>query len=133
MNFMNAQPDTAAEFGRKLKSLVSSHRRFIADFENSLKNAGHFLALADRALEQEPESTVHLLQQIREIDLLGHLQRLSEEFDGLRSALATSPFWGEGAAYQSELERLSERYDALQGKAVSQLSRIDTLLQALEA
>ena len=130
---MNGQPDTAAAFGRKLKALVSSHRRFIVDFENSLKNAGHFLALADRALEQEPESTVDLLRQIREIDLLGHLQRLSEEFDGLRSALATSPFWGESAVYQAELEQLSERYDALQREAVNQLSRIDTLLQALEA
>jgi hypothetical protein len=129
---MNGQADTAAEFGRKLKSLVSSHRRFITDFENSLKNSGRFLALADRALEQEPESTVDLLQQIREIDLLGHLQRLSEEFDGLRGALATSPFWGESAAHQAELERLSERYEALQAEAVNQLSRIETLLQALE-
>ena len=133
MNFMNVQPDTAAEFGRKLKSLVSSHRRFIADFENSLKNAGHFLALADRALEREPESTVHLLQQIREIDLLRHLQRLSEEFDGLHGALAMSPFWGASAAYQAELEKLSERYDALQDEAANQVSHIDTLLQALTA
>jgi hypothetical protein len=130
---MSAQPDTAAAFGRKLKALVSDHGRFIADFENSLKNAGHFLALADRAMEKEPESTVDMLQQIREIDLLGHLQRLSEEFDGLRSALAASPYWGESEAYQAELERLSERYDALQGEAVNQLGRIDTLLQALHA
>lgn len=129
---MIGQPDSAAAFGRKVKALVSSHRRFIADFENSLKNSGHFLALADRALEQEPESTVDMLQQIREIDLLGHLQRLSEEFDGLRGALAMSPYWGEGEPYLTELERLSERYDALQGEAVNQLSQIDTLLQALD-
>jgi len=129
MNF----PTDAAAFGRKLKSLVTSHRRFIEQFEHSLKSSKHFLSLADRSMEHEPESTIDMLQQIREIDLLGHLQRLSEEFDGLRGALAASPYWSESESYQAELSNLAERYEAMQSEAADQLSRIDTLLQVLHA
>jgi cytochrome c556 len=125
---MTSEPFDANEFGAKLETLLDDHRRFIAQFEQSLKNAGHFIALADRSMEQEPEDTVAMLNQIREIDLLGYLQRLAEEFDTVRASLATSPFWKDAASFATDLDDLATRYEALQEEAASQLNGIDAIL-----
>src|SRR3972149_4422522 len=111
---MKTHPRDAAEFSEKLESLLESHRRFAAEFEQSLGNARHFIALADRAMEQEPEDTVSMLNQIREIDLLGHLQRLAEEFESVRATLAASPFWQDARGFDGELDDLADRYETLQ-------------------
>jgi hypothetical protein len=120
-------PDSA-EFGEKLEALLNDHRRFIDQFEQSLRNARHFIALADRSMESEPEDTIAMLNQIREIDLLGYLQRLAEEFDAIRASLAASPFWQEAGLFSGELDELAARYEALQEEAASQLNGIDALL-----
>lgn len=125
---MMSESPESAEFGEKLETLLDDHRRFVEQFEQSLKNARHFIALADRSMEQEPEDTIAMLNQIREIDLLGYLQRLSEEFDAVRASLATSPFWQAAGPFNEDLDRLASRYEALQEEAASQLNGIDALL-----
>lgn len=118
----------SAEFGEKLATLLDDHRRFIGQFEQSLRNARHFIALADRSMEREPEDTIAMLNQIREIDLLGYLQRLAEEFDTVRASLATSPFWSDIGSFNEDLEELAARYEELQEEAASQLNGIQALL-----
>ncbi|NIT63960.1 MAG: hypothetical protein GWO39_09295, partial [Gammaproteobacteria bacterium] len=51
-------PQDAQEFSEKLAAFVGTHRRIVADFGRSLANARHFLKLAERSLEREPEETV---------------------------------------------------------------------------
>ena len=128
---METEPRDAAEFADKLESLLNSHRRFVTEFEKSLHNARRFIALADRSMERELEDTVSMLNQIREIDLLGHLQRLSEEFDAVRGFLAASPFWEESRSFGGELDELAERYEALQEEAADQLNGIESLLNTM--
>jgi len=118
----------AVEFGDKLETLLNDHRRFIDQFEQSLRNARHFIALADRSMEQEPEDTIAMLNQIREIDLLGYLQRLAEEFDAVRATLAASPFWKEARSFNVDLDDLASRYERLQEEAASQLNGIEAIL-----
>ena len=130
---MKTDPSEAGEFSEKLESLLESHRRFAAEFEQSLGNARHFIALADRAMEKEPEDTVSMLNQIREIDLLGHLQRLAEEFESVRATLAASPFWEDARGFDGELDDLADRYETLQREASEQLHGIERLLNAVSS
>ena len=130
---MKTHPRDAAEFSEKLESLLESHRRFAAEFEQSLGNARHFIALADRAMEKEPEDTVSMLNQIREIDLLGHLQRLAEEFESVRATLAASPYWEDARGFGGELDELADRYETLQHEASEQLHGIERLLNAVSS
>ena len=124
--------DDARSFADRLTTLLGDHRRFVAEFEGSLSNAGQFIALADRAMEHEPEDTASMLAQILEIDLLGHVQKLSEEFQSVRGFLASSPFEDEAGGYAEEMSSIEERYDALEQQAAQQVERIETLLRVLE-
>jgi ribosomal protein L16 Arg81 hydroxylase len=128
---MKSHPRDAADFTAKLEALLENHRQFASEFARSLENARHFIALADRSMEQEPEDTISMLNQIREIDLLGHLQRLAEEFQGVRGFLSASPYWSEARAFAGELEELAERYETLQKEAAEQLNSIEVLLNGM--
>lgn len=130
---MKSHPRDADEFSDKLETLLDTHRRFVAEFEQSLRNARNFIALADRSMESEPEDTVSMLNQIREIDLLGHLQRLSEEFESVRGTLSASPYWENAQSFNDELEDLSDRYENLQQDASEQLNSIEHLLNAMSS
>ena len=130
---MKSHSHDADEFSDKLETLLETHRRFIAEFEQSLRNARHFVALANRSMESEPEDTVSMLNQIREIDLLGHLQRLAEEFESVRGTLAASPFWEDAQGFSEELDDLADRYENLQQDAAEQLNSIEHLLNVMSS
>lgn len=116
------------EFGVKLETLIEDHRRFIVQFEQSLRKARHFITLADRSMEGEPEDTISMLNQIREIDLLGYLQKLAEEFEMVRTTLATSPYWEDARSFTPDLDDVASRYETLQAEAADQLGGIEALL-----
>ena len=124
--------DDAQSFADKLTTLLGDHRRFVAEFEGSLSNAGRFIALADRSMEHEPEDTASMLAQILEIDLLGHVHKLSEEFQSVRGFLASLPFEDEAGRYDEELSSIEERYEVLEQEAAQQVERIEAVLRVLE-
>ena len=68
------------DFIEKMNAFMEAHRRTIADFGRSLANSAQFLKLADKSMEQEPEETESMLEQIKEIDLVGHLSHQYEEY-----------------------------------------------------
>ena len=121
------------KFSDKMETVVADHRRFISEFEKSLASAAHFIELADSSMETEPENTVTMLRQIREIDLVGHIRRLAEEFDGMQSFLIASPMEGETGSFREDLAALADDYETLNEEANSQLDRIDRLIGALDA
>lgn len=124
--------DDAQSFADKLTTLLGDHRRFVAEFEGSLSNAGQFIALADRSMEHEPEDTASMLAQILEIDLLGHVHKLSEEFQSVRGFLTSSLFEDEAGSYDEEMSSIEERYEALEQEAAQQVERIEAVLRVLE-
>ena len=130
---MNEYTHDFRSFSEKLANLLENHRRIIAEFENSLSNAHDFIGLADRSIEKEPENTVIMLEQIREIDLLGHVQRLSEEFDSVRGFIAAAPMEDDIQRHREELEHMAAAYEIMTEKAARQHDRIDSLLTALES
>ena len=83
--------DESVEFSENLGAFVRTQRRIVDDFGRSLSNARHFLNLAHRSLEREPDETVTMLQQIREIDLLGHLSHQFDEYRGVAGLLLSPP------------------------------------------
>ena len=74
-------------FEERARAFLLVHRRIVADFERSLKNARHFIKLAGRSLEREPEATITMLEQVREIDLLRHVTHQFEEFQSIAAML----------------------------------------------
>lgn len=121
------------EFTEKMAAFVGTHRRIVADFQRSLANARHFIKLADRSMEREPEETVTMLEQIREIDLLGHLNAQYEEYRNIAGFLLPTP---DAPAPESPLvepvSELQQQYEALLEEAEGQMEAIERLLTTLQ-
>lgn len=121
------------EFSEKMTAFVGTHRRIVADFERSLANSRHFIRLADRSSEREPEETVMMLEQIKEIDLLGHLSAQYDEYRNIAGLLPPE----DGAPQQdspltAEVAELQTQYEALLEEAEGQMEAIDRLLFNLQ-
>ena len=116
----------------KLTTFLTTHRRIVDEFERSLKNAQYFLELAQRSMEREPEETVAMLEQIKEIDLLGHLSRQWEEYQNVAGFLKTPnpPLEDDGLLRQSK--HIEGRYEELLRAAEAQLEEGDRLLFSLQ-
>ena len=71
----------------KVAAYLESHRKITGDFERSLRNARRYVELAEVAKDKEPAETVTMLEQIREIDLRGHLQNQFDAFQEISSLL----------------------------------------------
>ena len=126
---MKRRPDMLSE---KVESFLVFHRRVIGDFRRSLANSSHFIDLAGKALEHEPDNTIHLINQIREIGLLSHLEDQFQEFQQMAGMLAHMP----GGIDQDELregvEAVKDDYEVLLGQAEEQAEKLAELLNLLE-
>jgi len=120
------------EFTEKMAEFVGTHRRIVADFGRSLANARHFLKLADRSSEREPEETVTMLEQIKEIDLLGHLTNQYEEYRNIAGFVLPAEAPPEhDSPLLIEVADLQRQYEALLEEAEDQMEAIDKLIFAL--
>ena len=124
--------DESVEFSENLGAFVRTQRRIVDDFGRSLSNARHFLNLAHRSLEREPEETVTMLQQIREIDLLGHLSHQFDEYRGVAGLLLSPPVPSADPDLVGEVAELQQSYEALLEEAEKQTEAIDRLLFSLQ-
>jgi len=121
------------EFDEKMAAFVGTHSRIVDDFERSLANARQFLRLADRASEREPEETVQMLEQIKEIDLLGHLSTQFEEYRAIAAFLLPADAPPEhDSPLIGQVAELKLKYEALMEEAEGQMESIEKLLFALQ-
>ncbi len=126
-------PQDAQEFSEKLAAFVGTHRRIVADFGRSLANARHFLKLAERSLEREPEETVEMLEQIKEIDLLGHLGTQYEEYQTVAALFLAPDSAAPDHPLVGEVAELQQKYEALLEEAADQMETLDRVLFALQS
>ena len=124
--------DPKAEFQEKLDAFLTTHRQILADFQRSLVNARHFMQLAEKAAEHEPENAVVLLEQIKEIDLLGHLERQSEEFQSVASLMQSGAGEKLDGQVRGLLGELDGQYQALVEEAADQMEGLDRMLFSLQ-
>lgn len=121
------------EFTQKMAMFVGTHRRIVADFGRSLANSRQFIRLADRSLEREPEETVTMLEQIREIDLLGNLSSQFEEYRNIASLFLPGETPPEhDSPLLTEVSELQQQYEALLEEAEGQMEAIEKLLVTLQ-
>jgi hypothetical protein len=124
--------DERHEFDEKMTAFLATHQRILGDFGRSLANARHFLKLADRSLQREPEETVSMLEQIREIDLLGHLTRQYEEYRNVTNLLLPPHGSHPDPRLQGDLAELQTRYEGLLEEAAGQMEISGQLLTSLQ-
>ncbi len=112
----------------KLTAYLETHHKIVGDFERSLGNASHCIELAKLAKDQEPENAVTMLEQIKEIDLLGHVHTQFEAFQEF-AGLMPEPSPDEDAQEESGgIERLRERYELLLEEAELQQEVMEDLV-----
>jgi hypothetical protein len=129
------EPSPIEAFETRAREYLLVHRRIAGDFERSLKNARQFIKLASRSLEQEPDGTIQMLEQIREIDLLGHVTQQYDEYQGVMALLPQDLVQGDptlpDSRVQSEIKAMRARYEAIVQEAESQAEDLEKILSAL--
>jgi membrane-bound lytic murein transglycosylase B len=122
-------PDTPTLL-EKAQSFLEFHRKVVADFERSLANARHFINLAGQAVEHEPENTVAMIEQIQEIDLLGHLSKQYEEFQQMAAQLSTLKV--DENRVQASVTSVREQYEEILAEAEEQAGIMDVMLASVQ-
>ena len=121
----------------RARAFLKTHHRIVSDFERSLKNARHFIKLADRSLEQEPDGTITMIEQIREIDLLRHVTQEFEEYQTIEAmlppVLTLEDPASSAAGLRGEIKSMRARYESLVQEAESQAEEMEKILSALTA
>ena len=121
------------EFSEKMAAFVGAHRRILEDFGRSLANARNFIRLADRSIEREPEETVVMLEQIREIDLLGHLSTQFEEYRNIAGFFLPADAAPEhDSPLLAKVAEIQVQYETLLEEAAGQMETIEKLLFSLQ-
>ena len=126
----NKTPNLEA-FNEKIAAFFDTHQKIIAEFRISMENSQNFLELAKLSAEREPENTVDMLEQIKEIDLFGHLSR---QFDVFQEVAGAIPKNSEDPNIQLQLEKFEDfekQYEDLLEEAESQLELLEQLLAQL--
>ena len=123
------RPATDPAITDRLEAFIATQQRIVADFDRSLTNAKHFVDLAGVSLEKEPGNTEIMLEQVMEIDLLGHITEQFENFQNLATLLAASK--GPLETDTDALNALQQRYEVLVQEAEAQSERISSLLSTL--
>ena len=134
MNDQNVTRDgeESRQFAKKMSAFVLAHQRIIEEFGRSLANSHHFLELAARAKDKEPLETVSMLEQIREIDLLGNLNFQFEEYRGIAGLLPPSTTTEDDLALRGDVAELESKYEGLLEEAQKQMEQLETLLSTLQ-
>ena len=116
----------------KVTAYLETHRKIAGDFEHSLRNARHYVELAEVAKDKEPAETVTMLEQIREIDLRGHLQTQFDAFQEISSLLGPEEPDGEQPEDPDNIQELRDRYDLMLEEAEEQEQAITELMLYLK-
>lgn len=124
---MTADTPTLLE---KAQTFLEFHRKVVADFERSLANARHFINLAGQAVEQEPEDTVAMIEQIQEIDLLGHLSKQYEEFQQMAASLNTLKV--DEHRVLASVTVVREQYEEILAEAEEQAGIMEVMLASMQ-
>lgn len=119
-------------FTTKISAYLESHRKILAEFERSLRNSRHFIGLAQVAREKEPDNTVSMLEQIQEIDMLGHVTTQFEAFCEISDLLPEDADNQETLEAQGDVEDLRGRYELMLEEAELQQETIRELMDGLE-
>lgn len=117
----------------KVIAYLESHGKITADFQRSLHNARHYVELAKAAKDKEPAEAAAMLEQIQEIDLLGHLQTQLEAFEDISKLLGTGEEAGEDAEEDTgegagQIQEIRDRYDLMLEEAEDQQETIAELM-----
>lgn len=118
----------------KVSAYLENHRKITIDFERSLRNSRHYVELAKLARDKEPVEAETLLEQLREIDLLGHLQTQLEAFEDISGFFQTGEdsaeeeSGGENTEQTDRLQEIRERYDVMLEEAEDQQEAISELM-----
>ena len=123
--------ENPVSFETKVKAFLKAHQKIVDEFENSLSNANQFLELATISVEKEPLETLSMLEQIREIDLLGHLTRQYEEYQNVAGFFTSAEPQVEIEDLKAQLGAVLSRYQSLMHQAEGQMERIEELLGTL--
>ena len=126
------RPPDLKNLTEKVETYLDFHERVVAEFERSLGNARHFLKLATVSLEREAETTVIMLEQIREIDISGHLAAQFEEFKEMTEMLPGGAGRGFPESRASDLKALGRQYEQLLEEAEQQRETLDRLLFTIQ-
>ena len=116
----------------KVAAYLETHRKIAGDFERSLRNARHYVELAEVAKDKEPAETVTMLEQIREIDLRGHLQTQFNAFKEISSLLGPEEPDGEQPEGPDKIQEMRDRYDLMLEEAEEQEQAITELMLYLK-
>lgn len=122
----------ARKFTEKMIAFVHAHHRIIEEFGRSLASANHFLRLAERSFEKEPLETVSMLEQIREIDLLGNLNSQVDEYRGIAGFLLPPNTPVGDLGLQGEVAELETKYEGLLEEAEKQMGQLENILSTLQ-
>ena len=126
------RPSDLKNLTDKVETYLDFHGRVVAEFERSLGNARHFLELATLSLERETETTVIMLEQIRDIDISGHLAAQFEEFKEMTEVLPEKTSRGVRESRASDLSALERQYEKLLEEAEQQRETLDRLLFTIQ-
>ena len=126
------RPPKLKNLTEKVETYLDFHGRVVAEFERSLGNARHFLELATLSLEREAETTVTMLEQIRDIDISGHLAAQFEEFKEMAEMLPGGGDRGAPESRASDLKALGRQYEQLLDEAEQQRETLDRLLFTIQ-
>ena len=116
----------------KVTSYLDTHERILGEFRVSMDNAQNFLELAKLSADREPENTVIMLEQIKEIDLFGHLTRQYEVF---REVTDMIPSGSDDPSTQLQAERFEDldlQYEAMLADAEAKTEQLEQLLAQLQ-
>ncbi len=119
-------------FNTKIAAYLETHRKTVGEFERSLRNSRHFIDIAGLAREKEPENTASMLEQIEEIDLLGHLNSQFDAFRDISNLLPENAENQQTLEAQEKVEHLREKYESLLEEAEIQQESIREMMKALE-
>ena len=114
----------------KAQTFLEFHRKVVGDFERSLANARHFINLASQAVEQEPENTVAMIEQIQEIDLVSHLTKQYEEFQHMTGQLDSLKV--DEKRIQASISTLREQYEEIMAEAEEQAGIMEVMLASMQ-
>lgn len=118
----------------KVSAYLETHHNITTEFERSLRTARHYVELAKLARDKEPAETATLLEQIQEIDLLGHLQTQLEAFEDITGLLqsgeetAGEESGGEETGEIDQIQEIRNRYDVMLEEAEDQQEVISELM-----
>ncbi len=112
----------------KVAAYLDTHRKIAGDFERSLRNARHYVELAEVTKDKEPAETVTMLEQIREIDLLGHLRNQLDAFEEISGLLGAGEPDGEEPEGSHNIQEMRARYDLMMEEAEEQEQAITELM-----